>query len=133
MYICIRWECDANGYHQVMCLYISFFQGKLTRFPCLEIQISTHKDCFKVLWKSLEIMDCCQDISVMFFCPVEYASAVKKQCSKPSVTTSNTTSSEVRLFLFLLLVLIALYNLCIVLLVHALIDYIFIQNSVSKN
>lgn len=77
-----------------MCIFM--FQRRLNGFPRLWTQISALKDCFKCLWKSPETKNACQDVSVMFFCPVEYAFAIKKQCSKSSLATWNTTSSEVR-------------------------------------
>lgn len=108
MYICVclyvlGGSVMDDGYHKsFVCVFL--FRGKLTGFPCLKIQISAHKDCFKCLWKSLETMDSCQGISVMIFCPAEYATAAKKQCSKKSLTTSITTSSEVRHYYYLLFI-----------------------------
>lgn len=97
MYLCvyIRSECDERMM-VIIRLCVFMFQRKLNGFPRSWTQISARKDCFECLWKSLEAKNTCQDISVMFFCPVEYAFAIKKQCSKPSRTISNTTNSEVR-------------------------------------
>lgn len=95
-FVGMQGRCDDH-----LCVFL--FQRRLAGagFPHLEIQISTHKmmmfqGCFKCLWRSLETKLSCQEISVMFFFPMEYGSAVKKQYSKSSVIISNTTSSEVR-------------------------------------